>query len=267
MNDDDTASVRCPMCEKKECQKHLLARFDASGDEGEYGVGLVGGPLYYEYEIEEVLERARFAWVQSVRVTGSPKAPRWIMAEAGLLGYFKTLGPSGGSVDFLDKYKSDEEAATYLPEETDFEWQHAREDFLWEVLSEYGYLRRTEEEFSVQFTTTKYLSWWADKPRDIVKKFRTKLRSVLLAAGVKLTKRKSFAAWEEEQIKRLAEGTVRLIEKKARETTGADASKPPTGTPKSRGAKKPSRKRASKRNRARERRGELAEPGPAAAVT
>jgi hypothetical protein len=45
--------------------KALLARFDASGDEGHYGIGLVGGHLYEEYEIEEVLDRTRLAWVQS----------------------------------------------------------------------------------------------------------------------------------------------------------------------------------------------------------
>jgi hypothetical protein len=37
MTEDDSTSERCPICDKKECQKHLLARFDASGDEGEYG--------------------------------------------------------------------------------------------------------------------------------------------------------------------------------------------------------------------------------------
>jgi hypothetical protein len=89
MNEDDTASERCPICDKKECQKHLLARIDASGDEGQYGIGLVGGPLYYEYEIEVALNRARLAWVQSVRATGKPKAPRWIIAEADLHRYFQ----------------------------------------------------------------------------------------------------------------------------------------------------------------------------------
>jgi hypothetical protein len=163
MNEDDTASERCPICDKKECQKHLLARFDASGDEGQYGIGLAGGPLYEEYEIEEVLYRARLAWVQSVRATGKPKAPRWILAEAGLHRYFETLGPTGGSVDFLKKYESDEEAATSLPAESDCEWEHAREDFLWEVLSEYGYLGRTEEPFERLMMSTTYLSWWADK--------------------------------------------------------------------------------------------------------
>jgi hypothetical protein len=46
MTEDDSAEC-CPICDKKECQKHLL----------------------------EVLYRARSAWVQSVRATGNPKAP------------------------------------------------------------------------------------------------------------------------------------------------------------------------------------------------
>ena len=44
-------------------------RLDASGDQGEFGVGLAGGPLQKVYEIKDVLQRARLAWVQSVRIT------------------------------------------------------------------------------------------------------------------------------------------------------------------------------------------------------
>jgi hypothetical protein len=31
MNEDDSTSGCCPICGDKECQRHLLARFDASG--------------------------------------------------------------------------------------------------------------------------------------------------------------------------------------------------------------------------------------------
>jgi hypothetical protein len=253
MNEDVSSSERCPICDKKECQKHLLARFDASGDEGEYGIGLVGGPLYYEYEIEEVLKLARLAWVRSVRATTKPEAPRWIMNERGLKDYFNALGSGGFD---LRKYENDEEAAAFLPAESDCEWEHAREDFLWEVLFECGGdVLRTEEEFSAPLMSTTYLSWWTFKPKEIVKKFRAKLRSILLEAGVKLTKRKSWAAKEKEELERMAEGAARLMKEKARDTTGADASKPPSRTPKSGGAKRSGPKRASKRKSARRRQG------------
>jgi hypothetical protein len=247
MSEDDPSSERCPICEDKECQRHLLARFDASGDEGEYGVGLVGGPLYYEHEIDDVLNRTRLAWVQSVRATGKPKAPRWIMNERGLKDYFDHLG----GID-LAKYENDEEAVTDLPAETDFEWQHAREDFLWEILSKFGCLRRTEEEFSVPLMSTMYLSWWTFKPKDVIKKFRARLRSILLEAGVKLTKRKSWAAREKEKLKRMAEGAARLMAEKV-DAPSADASKPPTRTANSAGAERNGRTRESKRKSVRRR--------------
>jgi hypothetical protein len=81
MSEDDPNLERCPICQDKECRRHLLACFDKSGDEGEFGVGLIDGALNEAQEIEQVLERARLVWVQSVRVTGKPKAPPWIMTR------------------------------------------------------------------------------------------------------------------------------------------------------------------------------------------
>ena len=245
MSEDDPSSERCPVCTDKECQRHLLARFDASGDEGEYGVGLVGGPLYYEYEIDDVLNRARLAWVQSVRATGKPKAPSWIIKERGLRYYFDALG----GIDVAE-YDSDKDAADDLPVRTDFEWQHAREDFLWEILSKFGDLRRTEEEFGGPLGSTMYLSWWTFKPKDVIKKFRARLRGILLEAGVKLTKRKSWAARKDEKLERMVEGVGRLMAEKV-EAPSADASKPPTTTANSAGAERNGRTRESKRKSVR----------------
>jgi hypothetical protein len=164
MSEDDPSSERCPICKDKECQRHLLASFDASGDEGEFGVGLVGGALYVVNEIETVLERARLAWVQSMRATGKPKASPWIMKERGLEYYFKALG----GID-VEKYDNDEDAAHDLAVQTDDEIRHAREDFLDEVLFSCGWLGdRTEEAFDYpQFcSSTTYLSWWGQTERD-----------------------------------------------------------------------------------------------------
>jgi hypothetical protein len=111
----------------------LLCCFDKSGDEGNFGVGLVDGPLYDVNEIDEVLKRARLAWVQSVRAAGKPKAPRWIMKEPGLRDYFDALGDPDGFD--LRGYENDEDAADELRANTDNEIWHAREDFLSEVLS------------------------------------------------------------------------------------------------------------------------------------
>src|SRR5262249_32048917 len=141
MSEDDPSLGHCPICEDKKCQRHLLARFDASGDEGEFGVGLDGGALYDVNEIETVLERARWAWVQSVRARGKPKAPPWIMKERALRYYFDRLG----GLD-VAKYDSDEDAVNDLAVESDNELWHAREGFVGEVLSDCGWLGdRTEE--------------------------------------------------------------------------------------------------------------------------
>ena len=119
LSEDDANSGRCPICKHKE-----PARFDASGDEGELGVGLTAGPLYYVNEIEEVLQRARLSWVQSVRATGKRKAPRWIMKERGLQDYVDALGGLGGFD--LEEYDSDEDAADNLRQYTDTEHVRAR---------------------------------------------------------------------------------------------------------------------------------------------
>jgi hypothetical protein len=178
MSEDDPSSERCPICKDKACRRHLLARFDASGDEGELGVGLVGGALYDVNEIETVLERARLAWVQSMRAAGKPKAPPWIMQERGLRCYFDALG----GIDVV-KYDSDEDAVHDLAASTENELGHARDDFLDEVLFSCGWLGdKTEEPFDYPLicASTTYLNWWAFKPREIVKKFRAKLRRILL---------------------------------------------------------------------------------------
>jgi hypothetical protein len=186
MSEDDPTAECCPICKDKECKVHLLGRFDESGDEGELGVGLIDGPLYDVNEIEEVLQRVRLAWVQSVRATGKPKVPKWIINERGLRDYFDALGGLGGSD--LEKYESDEDAAGDLQVETDNEIWHAREEFLSEGLSSCGWLgEKTEEPFdSSPGLSTTYLSWWAFKPNETVEKFRAKLRRILLEATTTL---------------------------------------------------------------------------------
>ena len=49
------------------------------------------------------------------------------MKESGLRSYFDALG----GID-LDTYDSDEDAASDLAVMTDMEFEHAREEFLWE---------------------------------------------------------------------------------------------------------------------------------------
>ena len=177
--EDNPRSEGCPFCEKKECEIHLLACFDASGDQGKLGVGLVSGPLCDVNEIKETLQHVRWAWVQSARANGKPKAPQWIMKEPGLQYYFDALGDAGFE---LKKYKSDEEAVSDLPANTNNEIRHAREEFLWEFLSDCGWLgEKTEQPFdSIPGMSTTYLYWWALKPHEIVERFRAKLQGILL---------------------------------------------------------------------------------------
>lgn len=111
MTEDDPTPERCPICKDKQCKVHLLGCFDELG-EGELGVGLIDGPLYDVKEIEEVLQRARLAWVLSARAAGKPKAPQWIMKERGLQDYFDALG--GLDPSYLEKCGSDEDAAVDL---------------------------------------------------------------------------------------------------------------------------------------------------------
>jgi len=188
--DDPSTEGYCPLCKRKNCKKHLLACFDTSGDEGEFGVGLVAGRLYYAKEITQVLELIRLAWVQSVRATGKPKAPRWIIKERALRDYFDAIGGAGGLG--LVKKESDKTAADFLPAYSDFENISAR-DLLEELLCSCGNWITTEEDFEALMRSTTYRSLWTYKPREIAKRFRAKLRRILLEAKneVKPTKRKA----------------------------------------------------------------------------
>jgi hypothetical protein len=178
MNKDDPTSECCPICKDKECKIHLLARFDASGDEGELGVGLIDGPLCNVNDIEEVLLRTRVAWVRSVRTIGKPEVSQWITKERGLQNYFDALG--GLVISDLEKYDSDEDAADDLKVQTDSEVWHAREDFLRDALSSCGWLGETTEgEYDVPLRSTTYLNWWALKPSEIAERFRAELRGLL----------------------------------------------------------------------------------------
>src|SRR5581483_11652330 len=133
---DDPHFDGCPLCKNKRCRTHLLARFDASGDDGAFGIGLVDGALCDVNEIGSVLEYARLAWVQSVRATGKPKAPKWMTKERDLQYYFKALGGQGG-FDLVDE-ESDEMAASLLDAYSDNALFHAREEFLDKLLRSCG---------------------------------------------------------------------------------------------------------------------------------
>ena len=74
-DEDDATLERCPLCKNQECKTHLLACFDASGDEGAFGIGLVDGPLYYVNEIGKVLYLARWPGCSRCGPPGSPRPP------------------------------------------------------------------------------------------------------------------------------------------------------------------------------------------------
>jgi hypothetical protein len=102
--------------------------------------------------------------------------------DFGLKQYFDDLGRSvsGGKVDFdVGKYECDENAAHDLQAEMDY--SHAR-DFLWEDLSRCGDFVTTYDPTAL----STLLCWWAWEPRTIARRFRAKLQSMLLEAGLKV---------------------------------------------------------------------------------
>jgi hypothetical protein len=217
-SEDEPSADRCPICKGKNCRKHLLARFDTSGDDGAFGIGLVDGALCDVNEIGMVLEHARLAWVQSVRATGKPEPVDWMIEEERLLDYYDALGDAGG-LDFVKNNKeNDGYAARQLSAYTNNDNIRGRE-LLEDLLCNCGNWVTTREDFDAQMMrSTSYLSLWAFKPREIVKKFRAKLRRILLEAGVKV-KSISRATREKQELERLAEGALRLM----KEMEAADA--------------------------------------------
>jgi hypothetical protein len=179
---------RCPICETWDCEKHLLALFDATGGTGEYGVGLTDGPLSEVKEIEELLERTCLAWVQSVRTTGKPKAPQWIEKEPDLKYFFDALGrgsyEDGAGFDPA-KYESEQDAAWDLRANSEDIKMIAREMCLYELLRSCGWKEDTTETDLWRADSQwadKFILWWALKPREIVKTFRAKLQGILSEA-------------------------------------------------------------------------------------
>ena len=63
-----------------------------SGDGGDFVIGLEDGAILDVNELEAVMKLARLVWVQSVRSTGEPVAPRWMEKVPGLDSYFAKLG-------------------------------------------------------------------------------------------------------------------------------------------------------------------------------
>jgi hypothetical protein len=105
------------------------------------------------------------------------------------------LGRGSANFDPV-KYESDEDAAWDLEANSDYIWETAREEFLSETLHGCGWQwvsTETDLEYSDNPMATKFILWWALKPPEIVKKFRTKLRRILSEANstVKTTRRKS----------------------------------------------------------------------------
>jgi hypothetical protein len=179
MSEDDPTPERCPICKDEKCKIHLLGCFDASGDEGVFGIGLVGGPLSEVKEIEEVLQRAQLAWVQSVRAAGNPEMPQWITKSPSLRYYYDQLGDAG---DFdPEQYESDEDAACDLSAHTNFNNMRAVE-LVEELLNGCGRIEKTKEDYEALMRSTTYVSWWTSDPSEIVERFRGNLRMILLGA-------------------------------------------------------------------------------------
>jgi hypothetical protein len=190
--DDEDNTERCPLCKDRECRRHLFACFDESGDDGEFGVGIFDGPLFCVKEIAKLLERIQLAWVRSVRATGKPKPPRWIMKKRSLRHYFDGLGGSGFDVE---KYESDDEAVSDLSACTDFHNRLAKE-LLEEILSSCGDWIRTRREFDALMRSTTYESWWTWRPGEVAQSLTSELQRILLEADneTKPTSKKSTSA-------------------------------------------------------------------------
>jgi len=181
--DDEGGSAKCPECGTEDCEAHLLGAFDRSGDEGEFGIGLVGGPLCELNAIGEVFELIRLAWVKSVRNSGKPTPPEWIEKTLSLKDYFEDLGTDDG-FDIAD-YDGDEDAADDLVAYSDDHVTTAT-GVLERLLNQCGWagasVQRTQSEDDVPLYSTTYESWWHPEPEKVVARLKHKLGEITAAA-------------------------------------------------------------------------------------
>jgi hypothetical protein len=176
-DDDEGGTQQCPYCDAENCDSHRLGEFDADRAEGNFGIGLVGGPLYGVDAIGEVLNLTRLAWVHSVRTSGKPVPPLWVAGDTDLKDYFEGLGD--GDIN-VDDYESDGDAADDLDANDS---SSGARDFLESVVNKCGWSGgSTRREHDVPLYSTSYETWWDPEPEEIVSRLKTKLNELIGAA-------------------------------------------------------------------------------------
>jgi hypothetical protein len=180
--EDEGGSDKCPECGTEGCEAHLLGVFDRSGDHGEFGVGLVGGPLCEINAIGEVFELVQMAWVKSVRNSGKPTPPAWIEKTPYLRDYFEDLDDDFNIAD----YDNDKDAASDLVANS-YDHVTAATFALHGMLNQCGWAgvsaQRTQREHDVPLYSTIYESWWDPEPEKVVAGLKDELRHIIRDAS------------------------------------------------------------------------------------
>jgi hypothetical protein len=175
---DDADAGSCPVCGTEDCDRHLLASFDRSG-EGEFGIGLCGGALYEVAAIGEVLDLTCLAWAQSARVSQTAQSPKWMTQFPPLQRFWECLGEAGFDPQ---EYDNDEDAAFDLPGYSD-DYVSMGRWFLEDILQDCGWSGvRTEYQHDVPMMSTTFEYWWHSNPEDVAACLKAKLAAMALAA-------------------------------------------------------------------------------------
>jgi hypothetical protein len=169
----DLEEEPCAVCDKSDCQDHLLARIDESGDEGECHVGLVGGTLFDVGEIGSIVEKLSAAWVKWRRSNPKAPAPTWIAKEPILLDFFTSLNETPSNK--IEDYRTDEDAASNLLEEAG---PHITRIFVEDLCFRCGWGRYSSREYGL----ATYSSIYDKRPNDVADKIRTMLQDLIKLA-------------------------------------------------------------------------------------
>ena len=183
---DTDGGGRCPICRNAKpapgCE-HQLGVFDRTfPDEGEYGIGLLGGTLYGVTEIREVFNAARFDYAKArIRGEGRTAAvPAWCNEVPALKAYVESVGAIDEDLDPADYAEAPEDADVN-------QYADSLEDggsdpvlVLTSLLEGVGIrVLETTWEQDIPMASSIYEEWWCEYPEDAAAKLTNRLRQIL----------------------------------------------------------------------------------------
>jgi hypothetical protein len=180
----DSEGEPCPFCKKLDCEDHLLACIDESG-EADNRVGILDGTLYGVKEIDKIFEKICMAWVKWIRIKPKAPKPSWITSNSIILNYFESFGETS-NVELNDDTSQDEDEVDYLLGEVD---PYQNRTFLEDMSSRCGWTGISNREYGPDkpLQSSCYINLYDPKPKEVAEKLKSTLQEFIKQADASLS--------------------------------------------------------------------------------